>query len=113
MNPKNQGISEEQFIKIYDELADSIFRHCYFRIYNYERAKELMQETFTRTWEYVAKGKKIDNLKAFVYRIATNIIIDEARRKKSVSLDDLMENGFEIKFSGDNKKSLRISRRRR
>ena len=102
MSMQNGITEEEKFIQIYDELADSIFRHCYFRIYNYERAKELTQEAFTRAWEYIAKGKRIDNLKAFIYRIATNIIIDESRKKKAVSLDDLTENGFEIKFSGDN-----------
>ncbi|MBU1179450.1 sigma-70 family RNA polymerase sigma factor [Patescibacteria group bacterium] len=101
-------VEEEQFIKIYDELADDIFRHLYFRVYDYERAKELTQESFTRAWTYVRKGRKIDNLKALVYRIATNIAIDESRRKKAISLDGLIESGFEISIAQDNNIIMKV-----
>ncbi|MBU4421670.1 sigma-70 family RNA polymerase sigma factor [Candidatus Parcubacteria bacterium] len=95
-------VKEEQFIKIYDELAEGIYRHLYFRVYDGERAKELMQESFTRAWIYISKGRKIDNLKALVYRIATNLAIDESRKKKTASLDGLIEAGFEISITQDN-----------
>lgn len=85
----------DTFLKMYDELADALFRHCLFRVYDKERARELMQECFTRTWEQIAKGKEIQNLKAFLYRVANNLVIDEARKKKEVSLEVLMESGFE------------------
>lgn len=103
MHTQNQGAqkSEEQFIKLYDELADDIFRHLYFRVYDYERAKELMQEVFMRTWKYLAKGRKIENLKALTYKIATNIAIDESRKKKAISLDEITESGAELKFEAE------------
>ena len=40
---------------------------------------------FTKTWEYLANGKNIDNIRAFVYRTANNLIIDRAERKRSLS----------------------------
>ena len=86
---------EEEFIKSYDELADVLFRHCYFRLSDRERAKDVVQETFIRTWDYVKKGKDITNLKAFLYRVANNLIIDEYRKKKELSLDVLQEDGFD------------------
>jgi len=86
--------TQDQFLKAYDELADAIFRHCYFRVYSRERAQDLMQEAFCRTWQYLVKGKHIDNLKAFIYRVANNLIIDEARKRKEVSLDALQAEGF-------------------
>lgn len=89
-----QGKTEE-FLKAYDELSDALFRHCYYRCYDRERAKELMQECFVRAWEYVVEGKDIKNLKAFLYRVANNLVIDESRKKKESSLDVLMEAGFE------------------
>ena len=85
----------EEFMKAYDDLCDAIFKHCYYRVYDRERAKELMQECFTRTWECIAEGKEIKNLKAFVYRVANNLIIDSSRKKKESSLDALMEEGYE------------------
>lgn len=87
-------IKQLEFIKAYDAHADAIFRHCYFRLFNRDRAKEVMQETFMKTWEQVTKGVEIRNVKAFLYRTATNLIIDDTRRKKTDSLDALQENGF-------------------
>jgi RNA polymerase sigma-70 factor (ECF subfamily) len=79
----------------YDQYADAIFRHCYFRVFSRERGKELMQETFLRTWQYMADGKHIDNMRAFLYRIANNLIIDESRKKREASLEALQETGFD------------------
>lgn len=85
----------DAFLKTYDELADALFRHCLFRVYDRERARELMQECFTRTWEQITKGKEILNMKAFLYRVANNLVIDESRKKKELSLEVLMEGGYE------------------
>lgn len=77
----------EEFIEFYDAFADRIFKHCYFRLYNRERAREIMQEAFLRAWQYNIDGKEIRNLKALMYTIATHLIIDDVRKKKEVSLD--------------------------
>ena len=87
---------EKEFLKLYDDLADPIFRHCFFRVSDREKAKDIMQETFTRTWEYLAKGETVKNLKAFVYRVANNLIIDSYRKKKEDSLDRMQEDGFDV-----------------
>lgn len=86
---------EQQFLALYDTLQDAIFRHCYFRLYNRERAKEIAQESFLKTWEALAKGQDIQNLRAFIYRVANNLIIDDTRKKKESSLEMLQEGGFE------------------
>lgn len=80
---------------MYDDLSDAIFRHCYFRVFERERAKELMQEVFIKTWEYMQRGGKIDNPKAFLYKAANNIVIDESRKKKAASLEMMQETGFD------------------
>lgn len=89
---------EAQFIAAYDAYADAIFRYCFYRTYNRERAKDLMQEAFTRSWEYIASGKEVKNIRAFLYRVANNLIIDESRKKKMLSLDELHEQGFEPSY---------------
>lgn len=90
-----EGLNENQFLEAYDAFADAIFRHCYFRVFDREKAKDIMQETFIKTWEYLEKGNRVENLRAFLYRVANNLIIDETRKKKTVSLDDLREQGFD------------------
>ncbi|MFA4815099.1 MAG: RNA polymerase sigma factor [Candidatus Gracilibacteria bacterium] len=91
---------QEQFAQAYDQHADAIFRHCYLRVYDRELAKDLMQETFMKAWKYYSEGEgeKIENPKALLYKIATNLIIDHSRRpgsKRTDSLEDLAEAGFE------------------
>lgn len=79
----------------YDSYADAIFRHCYFRLLKRERAKELMQETFIKTMDYLKKGKEVENIRALLYRVANNLIIDDFRKRKEMSLDALHEQGFD------------------
>jgi RNA polymerase sigma-70 factor (ECF subfamily) len=92
----NAAISHnDRFMRAYDEYGDALFRHCYFRVYDREKAKDLMQECFTRTWECIVKGQDIKNVRAFLYRVANNLIIDNSRKKTAASLDDLMDQGIE------------------
>ena len=88
---------KDEFLEAYNKLSDPIFRHCYFRISNRERAKELMQEVFIKAWEYILNNNSsIKNMKALIYKIANNLIIDEYRKKKTISLDELSDNtGFD------------------
>lgn len=83
--------TEREFTQAYEEHADALFRHCYFRVSNRERALELTQEAFMKTWDSVAQGKEINNYRAFLFRVLNNLIIDEYRKKKSTSLDALLE----------------------
>ncbi len=84
------------FLHAYETYADAIFRHCYFRVYHREQAKDLMQQTFLRVWQALGQGTEVENLRAFLYKVANNLIIDEARKKREqVSLEVLEESGFE------------------
>ena len=83
--------AEQVFTHAYEEHADALFRHCYFRVSSRERALELTQEAFMKTWDTVSRGTRIKNYKAFLFRVLNNLIIDEYRKKKSTSLDALLE----------------------
>ena len=83
--------SEQAYLEAFDEFADALFRHAYFRLSERERALDLTQETFIKTWEYIRAGNEIRSWKSFLYRILNNLIIDEYRKKKTESLDALAE----------------------
>lgn len=100
--------AKREFLESYQNYSDAIFRHLYFRILDRELAKELMQETFMKTWQYVVDGKKIDNIRALLYRIANNLIIDHIRKKKETSLDSLLEKGFQPSKNEENSVKDRI-----
>ncbi|MDX1535557.1 MAG: sigma-70 family RNA polymerase sigma factor [Candidatus Spechtbacterales bacterium] len=93
-NKQNQYMQKE-FLKFYNSNADAVFRHCYYRISSREKANDVMQEAFMRTWKYLADGNEIKNLKAFVYRVAKNLLIDEYRKNSESSLSAIQEKGYE------------------
>ncbi len=97
---------EAQFLDSYKEHTDSLFRYCYFKTLNRDEAKDMLQETFVKTWEYIRNGGEVVNMKAFLFRTAHNIVIDHYRKKKSVSLDDLFEQGFDRSTDTDTAQDL-------
>ena len=89
---------QKQFLTAYDQYADALYRYCYFRIGNNKAvAEDLVQETFTNCWNYLAKGNPIKNIRAFLYQAARNAIIDRSRKKHTFdsSLETLHEQGFD------------------
>ena len=99
MSIKSHPEADKEFAQAFDAYIDAIFRHCVFRCFDRERAKELMQEVFMKTWDYIADGNDIDNVQAFLYMTANNMLVDEARRAKKrtvVSFEDMQEQGFDI-----------------
>lgn len=92
---------EQEFLQAVTAYSDALFRHCYFRVYNKEAAQDLVQEIFCRCWSsYIVGGKKVANLRALLYRIANNLIIDQSRKKVALPLnDDIIET---LPAPGDN-----------
>lgn len=90
-------MTQQEFLEAYDSYADAIFRHCALRLGDREEGKDLMQDTFIRAWEAIVGGIVVENMRAYLYRIANNLIIDIVRRRKrrpTSSLDEMMEAGF-------------------
>jgi RNA polymerase sigma-70 factor (ECF subfamily) len=81
----------QRFADAYERYNDELFRHCSLRLTDRERALELTQECFLRTWEYIERGETVEDFRPFLYRTLRNLIIDEYRRKKSYSLEGMME----------------------
>lgn len=94
---------EEKLLEAYNLYSDEIFRFSLFKLNNREKAKDILQETFMKTWLYISKGGEINNMRAFLYRTAGNTIIDEYRKQnrtdnKLESLEDMSEYGFDPGF---------------
>ncbi len=94
---ENRSNQEEAFVKAFHTFEDALFRHSYFRISNRQAAVDLVQETFTKTWLQITKGEEIHNFQSYLYHVLNNLIIDYYRKKKSVSLDTMADDGFDPK----------------
>lgn len=80
------------FKKIYEEQSDPIFRFCLIRVSDREQALDITQETFLRLWNTLLEEKVVENNRAFLFTIARRLVIDWYRKKKSISLDKMMDN---------------------
>ena len=97
-NPKEQ---EQKFIEAFNQYADALFRHSFFRVSNRQVSIDLVQDAYTKTWVQITKGEIIENFQAYLYHVLNNLIIDYYRKKKSVSLDALSEDGFDPVGTGE------------
>lgn len=68
---------------------------AFFKVSDQATSQDLVQNTFIKTWRYLLRGGKIDIMKAFLYHVLDNLIVDQYRKHKTVSLDFLIEKGFE------------------
>jgi RNA polymerase sigma-70 factor (ECF subfamily) len=83
----------QKFEQAFERYSDELFRHCSLRLSDRERALEITQETFLRVWEYIEKGGEIREFRAFLYRTLRNLIVDEYRKHKAVSLESMIDEG--------------------
>jgi len=101
---------KETFSKIYDNHINEIYRFVYLRTNQREVAEDLASEIFFKFWQH-NKNKKDEYIKsprAFLYKIARNMLIDFYRKsnqeKRSLSLEsfddsfalpkELVDDGF-------------------
>ncbi len=106
MKNPSQEEGQKAFLAAYDAYGDAIFRFLTMKIADRETARDLTQETFTRAWDFCVEGGEIREWKPFLYRTAYNLVVDTYRKKKSVSLDALIDDdGFAISDDGVGQKN--------
>lgn len=83
----------------HDDFAGELSRYANLKLHNLVLSDDLVQTTFMKTWMYLQSTGKIDLMRAFLYHVLNRLIIDEYRKKKTISLDLLSEKGFELEAS--------------
>ena len=70
------------FSKIYDQYIEKIYRFIFLKVNSQEIAQDLCSETFLRGWQtFKEKNEEIENIQAFLYQIARNLVTDHYREK--------------------------------
>lgn len=100
-NSSFDGGKEALFLNMVESYQDAIFRFLYFRVSNRAVALDITQDTFTKTWVYLAGRKTIDYPEAFLYKTAKNALIDYYKKQKAYSLDTMIESGFDPESNKD------------
>ena len=77
----------EVFAEIYNHYIDQIYRFIYFKVPRREEAEDLTSEVFLKTWQYLfGAQKEVKNLRALLYQIAKNLIVDFYRQRSKVEI---------------------------
>ncbi len=93
---KRETLKQQEILSVaHHDFNRGLNSYAFFKVNDHSVEKDLVQETFLKTWKYLVRGGKIDTLKAFLYHVLNNLIVDEYRKHKTISLDTLTENGFE------------------
>jgi len=83
---------QEALAEIYDRYAQRLYQYIYHRVGERELAEDLTGEVFVRMLEAIGRGSFARvSLRAWLYRIAHNLVIDHYRAQPSeepVLLDD-------------------------
>jgi RNA polymerase sigma-70 factor (ECF subfamily) len=78
------------FKKVMDMYKHKIYNYLRLMLNNEQIAEELTQDTFVKVY-FKAKTIRTDNLKAWIYAIATNLARSEFRKRKIKTLFSLSE----------------------
>lgn len=73
----------EAFGRLYDQYVTSIYRFVYLKVPTREIAEDVTSETFLRFWQAVLDAQDILNIRAYLYRIARNLVVDYYRKQDS------------------------------
>lgn len=95
MTPKQTIKRQAQLTTAHHDYERELHLHAFFKMRNRATGDDLVQETFLKAWYYLVKGGKIEIMKAFLYHVLNNLIVDDYRKRKSISLDALLEKGIE------------------
>jgi RNA polymerase sigma-70 factor (ECF subfamily) len=77
---------DDAFAGIVDRYKDSLVNYLTHLVRSRDRAEEVAQDAFVRLYRNAAKYKQQERLGPYLFRIATNLVVTEARREKRWSL---------------------------
>ncbi|MGH8731168.1 MAG: RNA polymerase sigma factor, partial [Burkholderiales bacterium] len=72
---------ERKVTELFDLLRDPIYRYLSGRLGDRAEAEDLTQEVFLRLYTSLQKGQAVGNVRAWVFRVAHNLAIDQFRRQ--------------------------------
>ena len=86
-------LEESALATIFDTYYQPLYRYLYHHLGHAPTAEDLTAEVFRRFLDAVHKGRgPTENLQAWLYRVAHNLLVDELRRRELREAEPLEEN---------------------
>jgi len=75
------NIDQTRFNQLVEAHRHELHVHCYRMMGSVEDAEDMVQETFIRAWKKLDSLQDVSALRAWLYRIATNICLDTLKSR--------------------------------
>jgi len=79
------------FQAVYKEHYQSVFKIAYRMLKSYEVAEDIAQEVFVKAYKNTKTVGPDQQLSAWLYRVTTNLCLDELRRRKKHKIEPYLE----------------------
>jgi RNA polymerase sigma-70 factor (ECF subfamily) len=89
-----------QLERLFADFQTPILNYLYRLVGDAALAEDLTQETFARAWQAAPRLPHLDNPRAWLYRIATNLARDQHRRDRRLTWLPIREGGEEAALPG-------------
>ena len=76
-------LSEEEFIALYENSAGDLRKYAVRVTGSRSDADDVVQEAFLRLVRHPPPGRELQDLRAYVFRIASNLMADQRRRQRA------------------------------
>jgi RNA polymerase sigma-70 factor, ECF subfamily len=82
---------ERAYALLIDRYKEGLYRHCFKFVRDEDWAEDIAQETFIKAYIRLELYDSTYRFSTWLYKIATNIALQEIRKKRPVPLDDDMQ----------------------
>lgn len=100
---------EKVFKDIFEANSKKIYHLCYGYTNDEEAANDLLQETFLKVWQNLAKFREQSQISTWIYRIAVNTCLTYLKKEKRHLKEELTQNIAESQIEVVQDKQEQIS----
>ncbi|MEZ4668192.1 MAG: RNA polymerase subunit sigma-70 [Anaerolineae bacterium] len=86
----------DEFQRMTDPYHRELLVHCYRILGSFEDAEDALQEALLRAWRRLESLKEVTSLRAWLYRIATNVSLDMLDYRKARSLPNVTHSPAQV-----------------
>ncbi|MBL1213387.1 MAG: sigma-70 family RNA polymerase sigma factor [Ignavibacteriae bacterium] len=89
--------NKNAFKDLYYKYFDKLYSFAWYRTYSEETSRDFVQELFTILWTHRKKLDPNKSIKAYLYKVLGNLIIDASRLHSSqnISLENIESTSYE------------------
>lgn len=85
---------------IFKRYSGKVYRFIFFRIKDSASVDDLVNEVFLKLWQQLQKGVSIKNVRAYIYQMARNSVIDHYRTRREhvdiTKIEHVLESEYDM-----------------